>query len=134
MAPEMPGSSERFKDMADARQLTIVYTDNSFRVDRPEEDYGDKEALKKALMSDKYRALFGLGLERQEGKESPSLRFLRLLAESFVKDLMSQPDLEVAREWTEVTPSEEMSEKLLRSAPFAVGAPLYLPLSVRMNR
>ena len=54
------------------------------------------------FLRDKYSALFKLGFEPELKGESPSLRFLRSIAMAFVNDLTSQPDLEVAREWTKV--------------------------------
>ena len=107
--------------MATGRGLSFVFTEDSFRVDRPDENSGEQEALKEAFRKNKYGTLFSLGFSAIKKGESPSLRFLHTLAETFVKDLTTQPDLEVAREWTNVKLTDEAYDVLVRSIPFGIG-------------
>ena len=59
--------------------LSFVFTEDAFRVDRPEDVLTvPEEELKAAFRSDRYRALFQLGFYTAEKTESPSLSFLRL--------------------------------------------------------
>ena len=108
--------------MPQNQYLSFVFTEESFLVDRPDEDCGIQENLKKKFLSDRYRALFNLGFEPKYKNESPTLRFLHQLAESYIKDLTSQPDLEVAREWTKVDLCDEAYDRLVRTVPFGIGA------------
>ena len=101
--------------------LSFIFTEESFRVDRPDEDAGYYNELKNDFVRNRYRALFKIGFKAYERNESPSLRFLHTLAETYVADLTSQPDLEVAREWTRVELSDESYDKLMRAVPFGIG-------------
>lgn len=42
-------------------QLSFFFTEESFCIDSPEEDYGGQEELKNAFQTDRYPALFQLG-------------------------------------------------------------------------
>lgn len=66
--------------------LSFVFTENSFRVDRPEEDYGAKNLLRDEFQKDKYRALFRLVFDAKGKNETPSLRFLHPMADSTITD------------------------------------------------
>ena len=101
--------------------LSFVFTEESFRVDKPDEDAGAFNGLRDDFIKNRYRALFKLGFKAHERNESPSLRFLHTLAETYVADLTAQPDLEVAREWTKVELSDESYDKLMRAVPFGIG-------------
>ncbi len=107
--------------MTSENTLSFVFTEESFRVDKPDEDAGVFDELKNEFLRNRYRALFRLGFKAKERNESPSLRFLHTLAETYVNDLTSQPDLEVAREWTRVELSDESYDKLMRAVPFGIG-------------
>ncbi len=102
-------------------QLSFVFTEDSFRVDRPEEDCGEQEELKKSFIEDRYKALFQMGFEGKRREMSPSFRFLYMIAESFARALTEHPELEVAREWTRIDLSDESYEKLERAVPFGLG-------------
>ncbi|MBR1623980.1 MAG: ATP-dependent helicase, partial [Pseudobutyrivibrio sp.] len=106
--------------MAD-NMLSFVFTEDSFRIDKPNEDKGNHEKLKQSFMNDKYGALFELGFKALSKNESPSLIFLHNLSKVFINELTSQPDLEVAREWTKVELTDSSYEKLTRIIPFGVG-------------
>ena len=103
-------------------ELAFVFTEDSFRVDHPEREMGEQTELRDDFLRDKYSALFKLGFEPELKGESPSLRFLRSIAMAFVNDLTSQPDLEVAREWTKVELGDDAYERIERIIPFSIGA------------
>ena len=103
-------------------RLAFVFTEDSFRVDHPERDPEGQESLRDDFLREKYGTLFRIGFEKGDRSDSPSLRFLRTIAEAFVRDLTSQPDLEVAREWIKVELSDDTYEKLERVIPFGIGA------------
>ena len=54
--------------------LSFVFTEDAFRVDRPEDVLtAAEEELKAAFRSDRYRALFQLGFYTAEKAESPRI-------------------------------------------------------------
>ena len=102
--------------------LSFIFTEDSFRIDHPEETFSkDEEALKSAFLANRYKALFQLGFESAKAAESPSLRFLRTLSKHFLKALTDLPDLEVARDQIEVELTDEDYEFLIGSVPFGIG-------------
>lgn len=107
--------------MANENNISFVFTEDSFRVDRPGDDAGSDDSLKREFIADKYAALFALGFKPREKTMSPTLNYLREVAAQFLEDLTAQPDLEVAREWTKVELSDESYEKLIRQVPFGIG-------------
>ena len=102
--------------------LSFVFTEDSFRVDRPKENVGKYEELKDLFLRDRYEALFSLGFKARSGDWSPSLCFLYKVASTFVRELTSQPDLELAREWIRVNLSDDTYNELMSAVPFCVGA------------
>ena len=102
-------------------RLRFIFTEDSFRVDHPELDAGADDELRESFIKDRYAALFQAGFGIRGEGEDPSLRFLRSISEAFLRDLTSQPDLEIAREWTRVELSDETFEKLERTIPFCLG-------------
>ena len=106
---------------ASASGLSFVFTEDSFRVDKPEEDLMEQNGLKQKFVEDRYKALFNTGFEARAANASPSFRFMQYIAESFVKDITAMPDLEVAREWIRVELSDESFEKIERAVPFGIG-------------
>ena len=107
--------------MAQEVRLRFIFTEDSFRVDHPELDAGADDDLRESFIKDRYAALFQAGFGIRGEGEDPSLRFLRSISEAFLRDLTSQPDLEIAREWTRVELSDETFEKLERTIPFCLG-------------
>ena len=62
--------------MATENTLSFIFTEESFRVDKPDEDAGVFDELKNEFLRNRYRALFRLGFKAKERNESPSLSFL----------------------------------------------------------
>lgn len=102
--------------------LSFIFTEDSFRIDRPEENYEGGEELKASFLKSRYDALFRLGFNPPQTGESPSLSYLRKVAETFLKDLQDNPDLEIAREWVEIPLSEQSYDALICAVPFTLGA------------
>ncbi len=101
--------------------LSFVFTEDSFRVDKPAEDSGEYNDLKKRFLDNRYQALFQIGFEARRKDASPSFRFLQFISESFIKDITAMPDLEVAREWTRAELGDESFERIERAVPFEIG-------------
>lgn len=80
------------------------------------------EALLERWKTDRYAALYHLGLrERPEGL-SPSALYLYTAAEAFFRALTSLPELELLREKARAELSGEEGARLLQSVPFVIGA------------
>jgi len=88
--------------------LQFVFTKDSFLLDQiADQTEGvlskNEEKLRDSFVQDRYKALFQLGCESPEEKESPSLVYLRRISERFLEALTSMPELELVREAAEVT-------------------------------
>ena len=102
--------------------LSIVFTEDSFRIDHTEAALTeDEQAFRDAYPKDRYQALFSLGLHPSEKGEGSGFSFLRALSARYLKALTSLPDLEMARERIVVDLSEEDCESLTRRIPFGIG-------------
>lgn len=102
--------------------LSFVFTEDSFRLDHPEERYTQRESeYKEAFAKDRYQALFRLGFDAADKTEGPTFGFLHALSGRFLKSLTALPDLEVAREQITVELQEEDYEALICMVPFGIG-------------
>lgn len=119
MGKEAVNSEKKTRETAS--KLSFVFTEDSFRVDKPDEDLKEQNSLKQEFIEDRYKALFKTGFEAKTANASPSFRFMQYIAESFVRDITAMPELEVAREWTRVELSDESFEKIERAVPFGIG-------------
>lgn len=103
--------------------LEIIFTSHSFYADTADAELLPKEKqLFDAISTDKYKALFDIGTQPAEEKESPSLAYLRHISESYIDLLTSMPELELIRERAEVKLDDDTAEELLASAPYSIGA------------
>ena len=113
-------------------RLQFIFTKTSFRIDHPEWTLSDEEEkLKNLFLENRARALFSLGFSDSTKAESASLAFLRQISTEFMKALTDMPELEIARENTEVTLSDEVSAKLLDCVPFGLGTEFITDLYLR---
>ena len=80
-----------------------------------------QEELYRRFMENAEKALLFLGFSEPSIPMSESLRYLRLLAASFVRNLSRNPEVEVLREKTVVEVEAEDIEHFLRSSPFLNG-------------
>lgn len=102
--------------------LSFVFSPRTFTVDHPNALLSQEETkLRSAFLADRYRALFHLGFSPRKEKESPSLLFLHRLSGVFLEELTKSPDLEVARQNTEIALTEETADRILSMVPFSIG-------------
>ncbi|MGX8703404.1 MAG: SNF2 helicase-associated domain-containing protein, partial [bacterium] len=102
--------------------LSIIFTEDSFRIDHTEAALTEGEAIfKERFPKDRYEALFLLGFRPKEKGEGPGFSFLRALSTRFMKALTSLPDLEIARDRIFVELTENDYEALIRQVPFGLG-------------
>ena len=102
--------------------LEFVFTHDSFFPDGNEDVLSEKEEnLRKAFLSDRYKAMFDLAFNDTEANESASLSYLRRVSESFLDTLTSVPGLELLRETAAVDLTDDISEDLLASVPYGIG-------------
>lgn len=101
---------------------SFIFTQSSFRIDNVvEANTAEERKWQEAFTADKYQALFRLGFEDRQANFSPSMNFLYLLSECFLKTLTKMPELEIAREEIQVSADEEDIEYLLFAVPFGIG-------------
>lgn len=81
-----------------------------------------QEELYQRFMGNAGEALLFLGFSDRSFSTSDSLRYLRGVASSFVKQLADRPDLELLREKIAVDLEEDDRNKLLDSVPYLHGA------------
>ena len=105
---------------------SAFFTPDSFQAEFPEEDsILENEwtySWREAFAEDRYQALYDLGTQEKPEQVSAGFLWLYRLSCAFFTALTSQPGLEVSREQTVVLPDEELSERLLYSMPFCIGA------------
>lgn len=106
--------------------VCFTFTPDGFLFERGNAS-GEEESEKwqAAFHENKWQALYRAGFcpnEEIRCMENPPGLFLRILAERFVSDLTSLPELELAREAVRYAPTEEEIAGLLRAVPFAIGA------------
>ena len=123
------------RDGAQNGRLGILFTKSGFRVDRtgaePEDAY--EANLKKRMLEDPYGTLYAIGFEERGSarREAAPLAYLRRVAEEFIRTLTDIPELEIAREDVEVSPSEAAIEDLLLAVPFGIGTEYIDPQWIR---
>lgn len=81
-----------------------------------------QEALYSRFLENTGEALLLLGFAERSLSTSASLRYLKLIASTFIKKLTEIPDLELLREKIAVELEEAKSSQLLQSAPYLNGA------------
>ncbi len=101
--------------------LSFVFTEDSFRVDKPDEELKEQVELRKEFLDNRYKALLKLGLSAETKNDSASLAFLRKISEEFIRCLTNSPDLEIARENIIIELADEDIEKIEMAVPFGIG-------------
>lgn len=106
------------------KPLSFLFTPEGFRPDisMAEMTKDREEELKSWTGEAAYRALYRLGLEGRAEDATASAGFLYQVSERFFAQLTDLPELELARENAKVALSDEVSEELLASVPFVIGA------------
>ena len=104
-------------------KLCFVLTKNGFQVDEAVAVSTDKCcASKEAFTSSPYETLYEQAFQERPAFFDAAGIFLCQVAEQFVSDLAVVPGIELSRERTEIIPSAEGMERLLKSVPFVLGS------------
>ncbi len=104
------------------KQLSAFFTDTSFIIEEEiiEED-GPLKTWMEKFKEDKYTALFHMGLLEKGHWFSPSIDYLRYIAELLIKKISQQPDLEISRDAILVDLNNDEIQKLIDETPFIIG-------------
>ena len=104
-------------------KLTFLITKSGFRIDNAVAvSGGDAEEWKRAFSDEPYETLYRLAFMDRPVCFDAAGMFLCQVAERFTEELFAEPGLELSREHTALSPSEESTELLLHSVPFVLGA------------
>ena len=102
--------------------VSVLFTPDAFAVDFPPDTEDTRiKAWKELYISDRFHFLFHLGFEAPPDAVSPALRYLFHLSGRFVRELTSQPALEITREQTTIPLTEDVLSDLLDAVPFGLG-------------
>ena len=103
--------------------LQFLFTEEGFCPDgRPELLSSADQKLLEHFEQDRYGALYHMGLAEKSPDFSPSAVFLYQVSDAFFKTLTSLPELEISRGETRAELAEDEADRLIRAAPFAIGA------------
>ena len=104
-------------------KLRFRFTEQGFILDEQEEELESSVlSWKHRFETERWKAVYAVGFEEKPGWLDAAGSFLYQVADEFQKQLTRQPDLELAREKTEVCPDEDALERLLNSVPFTLGS------------
>ncbi|MCR5789967.1 MAG: DEAD/DEAH box helicase [Lachnospiraceae bacterium] len=111
-------------DMIEDKKLRFLITETGFTLETagaldPADD--SLQFWYKAFKKDKYKALYDLGFQERPAWLDKAGAFLYLIADSFQKYLLRQPDIELLRDGVGFNLDEDMEERLNRSIPFSPG-------------
>lgn len=103
--------------------LQFLFTEEGFCPDgHPELLSSADQKLLEHFEQDRYGALYHMGLAEKSPDFSPSAVFLYQVSDAFFKTLTSLPELEISRGETRAELAEDEADRLIRAAPFAIGA------------
>lgn len=125
----MVTGNDKSKTITYKELIAWICSDGSFELDwqMTEEilestQFSYQEEVYRHYRENAQEALFVLGFSEKELVTSGSLRYLRLIAATFVKKLAMNPDLEVLRENIMLEIEDHEAEHLLQQAPYLKGA------------
>lgn len=109
--------------MVKTKQLNFYFTEDGFRLDDRESELSEN-ALSwiREFEENRFQALYHLGFMEKPEEFDQTGGYLHQLADTFLRVLTGQPDLELTREKAVVVPDEEVMERLLASVPFSLGS------------
>jgi len=112
-------------------QLAFIFTRSSFVMDVPTDPKTGAPALAEESLPWHQRfsqgpiaALYQLGFAARESWFTPSMAYLHRVADTFLRCMVGQPDIEVAREDATPLADEATVTALALGAPFSPGAEL----------
>lgn len=124
----MISSINKFETITDKELIALIHSEGAFELDWQiaEETMESSQLAYQEEMFRRYRenaheAFLLLGFSEEAVVTSGSLRYLRLIAATFVKNLAMNPDLEVLRENIVIEIDDNEVEHLLQRAPYLKG-------------
>jgi non-specific serine/threonine protein kinase len=109
--------------------IALIHADGSFELDwqiteetMESSQFAYQEEVYRRYSDNANEALLLLGFSDKTVVTSESLRYLRLIASTFVKKLAMNPDLEVLRENVVLELDDNEVEHILQKAPYLKGA------------
>ncbi|MCD8205743.1 MAG: DEAD/DEAH box helicase [Clostridia bacterium] len=118
----MPSEDVAEKKNTGFGSLQFVFTDSGFLPDIKTEGETIDENWAKRFASDRFAALYDMGLEEKPDAITQSANFLYQLSSVFWDNLTRKPELELAREKTELVLDEDTVRNILDSVPYVIGA------------
>ena len=104
-------------------KLCFILTKNGFQVDEAVAVSTDECcASKEAFTGSPYETLYEQAFQERPAFFDAAGIFLCQMSEQFISDLAVVPGIELSREKTEILPSAESMERLLKSVPFVLGS------------
>lgn len=100
--------------------LRFIFVEDGFYCDVQGDLSDADQNLKTQFETDRWTALYYMGLAERRADLSPSAAFLYLLSDAFFKALTSLSDLELYRENAKAPLTE--TDRLLRAVPFTIGS------------
>jgi SNF2 family DNA or RNA helicase len=101
--------------------LNFIFTQDSFYTDRTMDVMSEKEErLKKEFDTDKYRALYRLGMRKKMEVYSPTAAFLFLLSTTFFQTVIKFQGSE-KQDGFDIELEQSAYERLQRAVPYAIG-------------
>lgn len=125
----MVASIDKSEKITYKELIAFIHSDGSFELDwqiteekMESSQFDYQEEVYRRYSENAHEALLFLGFSERTVVTSESLRYLRLIASTFVKKLAMNPDLEVLRENVVTEIDENEVEHLLQKAPYLKGA------------
>ena len=104
-------------------KLCFILTKNGCQVDEAVAGATDECcASKEAFTGSPYETLYEQAFQERPAFFDAAGIFLCQMSEQFISDLAVVPGIELSREKTEILPSAESMERLLKSVPFVLGS------------
>lgn len=104
------------------KELNAYFLPEGFAIDEvPEQSADTIKKWKSAFDDNKFKALFHLGFLNKELWFSPSIEFLHHIAETLIKKLSQQSEIEFYRDKVQVELTEDEIYELKEEIPFAIG-------------
>ena len=104
------------------KELNAYFLPEGFAIDEvPEQSADTIKKWKSAFDDNKFKALFHLGFLNKELWFSPSIEFLHHIAETLIKKLSQQSEIEFYRDKVLVQLTEDEIYELKEETPFAIG-------------
>lgn len=113
-------------------KLCFILTKTGFRIDEATASGSDELRRWKQDFDDApYGTLYELAFQERPGCFDAAGLFLCQVAEQFASDLAVVPGIEFSRQNTDVSPSEEGMERLMKSVPFVLGSEFVTEVWIR---